>query len=188
MYNRLEPRMLAARWASAEWLVRAQLRTVLSLGPSPSREDQMTALHRAPRLHHAARRLCGSVAACGASAAANAAGGGFVRDGTFDVSDDRVTAFRQSLKEAAPKRRDRVPFGSNWQVAACADGPSSPAGSSDRRKYHFGAGGQGRNHDSADRLCDRRRPGQRWLRPWWQRHRYQHHVGGACGETAWALA
>jgi hypothetical protein len=91
---------------------------------------------------------------------------GFVRDGTFDVSDDRVTAFRQSLKEAAPKCRDRVPLGSNWQVAACAGGPCSPAGSSDRRKYPFGAGGQGRNHDGADRLCDRGRPGQRWLRTW----------------------
>ena len=56
-----------------------------------------------------------------------------------------------------------------------------------------GARGQGRNHDDADRLCDRGRPGQGWPRrqpqpAGRQRHRCQLHLGGTCGKAAWALA
>jgi hypothetical protein len=65
-----------------------------------------------------------------------------------------------------PERRDRVPLGrgSNSQVAASGGGPSSPAGSPDRRQYPCGARGQVRNRDGADRVCDRARPGQGWPR------------------------
>src|SRR5215472_504836 len=109
---------------------------------------------------------------------------GFVRDVTPDLSDARATAFRQALKEAGfvegqnvaieyrSEQTDRLPL-------VVAD--------------LLRAGGQGRNHDGADRLCDRGRSGQGWPRrqpqpAWWQRHRYQLHVGGACGEAAWAFA
>jgi hypothetical protein len=84
---------------------------------------------------------------------------GFLRSETLtNVPPDRVTAFRQGLKEAGfgPERRDRNPLERGSKLAASGGGRSSPAGSRDRRQYPFGARGQGRNHDSADRLCDRR--------------------------------
>jgi hypothetical protein len=50
-----------------------------------------------------------------------------------------------------------------------------------------------RNHDGADRLCGRGRPGQGWPRRQpqparRQRHRCQLHFGGTWGKAAWALA
>jgi hypothetical protein len=106
-----------------------------------------------------------------------------------------VTALRQGLKEAGFVEGQNVSIElhsarGSTQVAASGGGPSSPASSSDRGQYPFGARGQNCNGDCADRLCDRGRPGQGWprrqrqpARP--QRHRCQLHFPRTCGEAAW---
>jgi putative ABC transport system substrate-binding protein len=122
---------------------------------------------------------------------------GFVRDATPIVSDDRVIAFRQGLKEAGfiegqnvaieyrSDQTDKLPLVVadllRRQVALIVG--NTPAALAAKAltttvPIVFVTGG---------------RPGRGWPRrqpqpAWWQRHRYQLHVGGACGEAAWALA
>ena len=119
---------------------------------------------------------------------------GFLRSATLADAAHRVTAFRQGLKEAgfvegqnvaieyrsAENQIDRLPaLVANLlrrQVAVIVG------------EHPFGARGQGRNHDGADRLCDRGRPGQGWPRrqpqpAGRQRHRCQLHLGGTWGEA-----
>jgi hypothetical protein len=73
----------------------------------------------------------------------------FVNSGTPAANANNVPAFRLGLKEAGFVEGQNVAIEFRWD---------SSTGGRDHREHAFGAPGQGRNRDGADRLHDRERP------------------------------
>jgi hypothetical protein len=75
---------------------------------------------------------------------------GFVRDGTFDVSDVRVTAFRRDLKEAGNSSDALVPHSSR------GGSPPMILSAAEQQLVHIIRAGRGRNVTLTVRVRDRR--------------------------------
>src|SRR5262245_46489992 len=94
---------------------------------------------------------------------------GFLRSTSLADATHLVVAFRQGLKETGYIEGQNVAIEYRWAEGHLDRLPAlvadlASARGPNRRKYPFGARGQGRNHDGTNRVRDRGRPSHRWLR------------------------
>src|SRR5262245_48549785 len=126
---------------------------------------------------------------------------GFLGSETLtDMPQDRVTAFRQGLKEAGFVEDQNVAIEYRWDEGQTDRLPLLVQDLLRRRvalivsfSTTAALAAKAATNDSAGRLCVRGRPRPAWPRrqpqpAGWQRHRRQLHLRGTWGEAAWALA